>query len=304
MEELVKGVVLRRAGESIEKVQTDYFTFQLLASHDGAEVMCQTVQPGKRAGMHPEEGWNALECMYILKGEALWQAGDRSVSLGPGDYLAASPVQEPFIITAVTELTLLYICSQPVFHQASQELMRLRSLAVSVEEKDGYTFDHCARIRDHAAEVGRRLGLSPTQLHNLIHGAFLHDLGKVSVPDEILLKPSKLTPEEWAIMKQHPVAGAEMLRNTSVASAAAVLAQHHERLDGRGYPLGLAGDQICVEAQIVAVVDSYDAMTTDRVYRPALSREVAKEELRRGIGALYRKEIVEIYIAFLDELEL
>ena len=296
---LVAGVILRQGTEAIERAATGYMTMDLIASWDGTEVIRQQVKAGGRFGMRPEEGWGALECLYILSGEAVVEHDDQNLRLGPGDSLTGNPVQEPCILRALTDLTALYICSQPVFHQMSEELAAFTRLTVAVEEKDGYTVDHCRRIQHLSMAMGKRLGLSPARLDYLLLGAFLHDLGKVRVPEEILKKPSRLTAEEWQIMKQHTVFGRDMLLGTAAAGAAQILAQHHERLDGSGYPLGLSGEAISLEAQIVAVADSFDAMVTDRVYRPALSREAALAELREGIGRLYRADVVH---AFMDSL--
>lgn len=301
--ELVKGVWLTRAHEALERSASPVITLSLLASWDGTEVIRQEIPEGKRFGLHPEEGWNALEVLYIAQGEAVWEDGRQSLVLGPGDSLRGNPVQEPCILRARTDLLALYICSQPVFHQLSEELGRFREMAVAVETKDGYTADHCERIQTLSARTAARLGLPPIRQHYLLYGAFLHDLGKVRVPDSILLKPERLTTDEWAIMRQHPVFGREMLRNTFLDGAGFILEQHHERLDGSGYPRGLKGDEISLEAQIVAVVDSYDAMTSDRVYRKAMTHQEAVLELKAGVGRLYRAEVVDAFLLTMSEAQ-
>lgn len=299
MDELVKGVTFLKAGTALEHVKLRNTDSYLLSSWDGTEIVRQEVPAGKRFGLHPDPEWNALEHIYVVEGKALWESDGRRVVLGPGDSVSGTPVQAPLIFTALTRLVFLYITSQPAFHLVSKEIRHLQQLAVSVEQRDGYTVDHSRRIRELSVQVGRYLGLRAEQQYHLFHGAFLHDLGKVDVPDSVLLKPGKLTYEEWQVMKQHPVTGAQRLQSSPVAGAAFILEQHHERLDGSGYPYGLRGDEISVEAQIVAVVDSYDAMTTDRVYRPRMLQEEALAELRRGVGQLYRGDVVE---AFLDVL--
>lgn len=298
--ELARGVALRRAGEFIEKADLRDYGWHLLASWDGTEVIRQEVPAGKRFGLHPQEGWSALECFFVLEGQAVWEEGNPPVIVKSGDYLAGSPVEEPVMLRALTDLTLLYVCSQPSFHMVSDQVAYLQKLAVTVEEKDGYTEGHCRRIRDLSVQIGRRLRLDPVQQFYLFHGSYMHDLGKLAVPDAILNKPGRLTEEEWRIMKQHPLTGGRMLANTPVAGAARILEQHHERLDGSGYPLGLVGDQICLEAQIVAVVDSFDAMTSDRVYRRAMSWEAALAELEEGMGRLYNPQAVEALAEVLE----
>ncbi|HYG58164.1 MAG TPA: HD domain-containing phosphohydrolase, partial [Symbiobacteriaceae bacterium] len=290
---LVKGVLVERAGSAIETVSIGGLTMHLLATWDGAEVVRQEIPAGMRFGLTPAEGWSGLECFYVLKGEAVWEQGEDRVLLGPGDCIKGIPVQEACILRALSDMETLYFVSRPMFHSISQELERLRQLTLSVEEKDGYTAEHCRRLQEYSAKVGRVMRLSPSQQEVLLYGSFLHDLGKVGVPTSILNKPGALTPEEWVIMKQHPTIGADMVMCSPAASAAPILEQHHERLDGSGYPRGLKGDEILLEAQIVAVVDTWDAMTSDRVYRKALPFEEARAELIRCSGRLFRPDVVE-----------
>ncbi len=168
--------------------------------------------------------------------------------------------------------------------------------------KDGYTADHCRRLQRLSYATGQQLGLSQTELYRLDFGSLLHDIGKIEVPVEILQKPGKLTPGEWERVKQHPSLGREMLATTHVKEAGIVVEQHHERLDGSGYPYGLSGKDILTEAYIVAVADTFDAMTTDRPYRKALSDEVAFEEIRKYAGVHYPREVVDAFFEAVDVL--
>lgn len=126
-------------------------------------------------------------------------------------------------------------------------------------------------------------------------GALFHDIGKINIPDEVLKKPGKLTPEEFEYVKWHPIDGAEMVNGTFLEGVADIIRQHHERIDGSGYPDGLKGDQILIEAKIIAVVDSFDAMTSKRSYRNAFTREKALEELKSLAGIKYDAKLVEIF---------
>lgn len=299
-DQLVKGVTLRQGASAMETVELRNLRMELLATWDGTEVIRQVLSKGLDFGLRPQEGWNALECLYILEGEAVWTTDERTIRLRPGDSLVGAPVGEPCILRAETDVVALYICSQPTFHEVSGQVSYLQQLAISVETKDGYTEAHCGRIQDLSVAIGKRLGLSPERQYNLFHGAFLHDVGKVGIPDEILLKPGKLTTEEWQIMRQHPTIGSRMLADSVVAPAAPIVAQHHERFDGSGYPLGLKGDAICLEARIVAVVDSFDAMTTDRVYSPAMPVPAALSELRQKAGTLYDPLVVQQFIELIQ----
>jgi putative two-component system response regulator len=154
------------------------------------------------------------------------------------------------------------------------------SLALTVEARDPYTEGHCQRLARYAARVGSELGLTQEELAALYRGAYLHDVGKIGIPDSILLKPFKLTTEEYETLKGHTVIGDKLCGNMrSLALVRPIVRHHHERLDGSGYPDGLRGDDVPLLAQIVSIVDAYDAMTTTRPYRPAGTREHAFDEL-------------------------
>lgn len=161
----------------------------------------------------------------------------------------------------------------------------LRVLATAIEERDDYTGGHIRRVAAYSVAIGRELGLPENELHALEMGAILHDIGKIAITDAILRKRGGLRPLERAKMREHPEIGARMLEQIPFLRPAldAVLA-HHERVDGRGYPRGLAGDQIPLVGRIVAVADAFDAMTTTRPYRPARAVGEALAELRREAG--------------------
>jgi putative two-component system response regulator len=161
------------------------------------------------------------------------------------------------------------------------------SLALTIEARDSKTDGHCQRLARYGVTVGRELGLSEDDLGALAKGGYLHDVGKVGIPDSILLKPSQLTRDEWAIMQQHPVIGDRLCGELrSLRRVRPIVRHHHERLDGSGYPDGLRGDAISLLAQILSVVDVFDALTTVRPYKQALSAaeafQVLHDEASRG----------------------
>jgi putative two-component system response regulator len=156
------------------------------------------------------------------------------------------------------------------------------SLALTVEARDASTDGHCQRLARYAVCLGRALGLPEAEIAALAKGGFLHDIGKVGIPDAILLKPTPLTSQEYAIMKQHTLIGDRLCRQLrSLRTVCPIVRHHHERLDGSGYPDGLRGEAIPRLAQIMAIVDVFDALTTARPYKPALPAERAFEELMR-----------------------
>jgi putative two-component system response regulator len=174
----------------------------------------------------------------------------------------------------------------------------IMSLALTVEARDAYTGGHCERMATYAATVGRHLGLDEDDVAALHRGGFLHDVGKVAVPDSILLKPGKLTAAEFETMKQHTIAGETVCGELRLLRRVRpIVRSHHERLDGSGYPDGLRGDAIPLLAEIMGIVDVYDALTTKRPYREPLSIAGACEELRQEVARGWRRrDLVEPFI--------
>ena len=172
------------------------------------------------------------------------------------------------------------------------------SLAMTVEARDAYTEGHCQRLACYAVALGEALGLDEAELAALHRGGYLHDVGKIAIADAVLKKPGKLTPLERASIERHPIIGEELCGSLrSLARVRPIVRHHHEQRDGSGYPDGLVGDEIPLLAQIVAIVDAYDAITTTRPYRSALPVEHAYAELRLDVvKGLRRPDLVEAFI--------
>ena len=175
------------------------------------------------------------------------------------------------------------------------------ALALTIEARDPYTMGHCERLSRTAVGLGRALGLGIDDLHALHRGGYLHDIGKVGVPDSVLLKPAPLTAEESALMRRHPEIGDSLCAPLqSLRSVRPIILSHHERLDGSGYPNALRGDEVPLLAQIVGIVDVYDALTSRRPYRDALSHdEAVKFMMEETHAGRFNPRYVE---AFLETL--
>ena len=172
----------------------------------------------------------------------------------------------------------------------------LRALAAALEARDVETKGHSERVVSYCLRLGKQIGLDDRQLITLENGALLHDIGKIGVPDGILLKRGALTEEEWSHMRRHVEYGAEIIRGIDfLEGASEIVAQHHERYNGSGYPKGKEGDEICLGARIFAVADAVDAMTSDRPYRSARSFEDAADELIRCSGAHFDPFVVNAF---------
>jgi putative two-component system response regulator len=163
----------------------------------------------------------------------------------------------------------------------------LFALAQAVEQRDGHTFAHCERLAFISVALGIAMGLDRANLLALYRGGYLHDIGKVGIPDSILFKPSKLSPQEWIVMRSHTTRGVEICRHSkSLECALPIIRHHHERWDGSGYPDGLQGEQIPLVARVLQIADIYDALTSPRPYKlaysPARALRVIREETERG----------------------
>ena len=190
-----------------------------------------------------------------------------------------------------------------VLHEELEEsyLQTVLALANAIDARDSYTGGHGERLAVWATAVARELSCSEEEIELVRWGALLHDVGKIGVPDHILLKPGPLNDEERAVMQRHPEIGAEIVEPVKRLQAVApIICHHQERWDGTGYPAGLKGEQIPLAARILAVVDAYGAMTDERVYRKARSHEEAVKELRRNAGTQFDPQVVEAFLRVIE----
>ncbi len=172
----------------------------------------------------------------------------------------------------------------------------LKALTAALETRDSETHGHSERVVSYSLRLGREYGLNRDEMKALEFGSLLHDIGKIGVPDSILRKPAKLTEEEWVRMREHPMHGQQILRGIEfLQGAARVVAQHHEKWDGSGYPLGLRVEDIDVCARIFSVADAFDAITSDRVYRKGKSYEAAAQELDEWAGKQFDPQVVKAF---------
>jgi len=172
----------------------------------------------------------------------------------------------------------------------------LQALTAALETRDSETHGHSERVVTFSLRLGREYGLTSLEMKALEFGSLLHDIGKIGVPDAILRKPAKLTDEEWVRMREHPMHGQQILRGIKfLEGAAKVVAQHHEKWDGSGYPLGLKAEEIDICARIFSVADAFDAITSDRVYRQGRPYEAASQELDEWVGRQFDPKVVEAF---------
>lgn len=188
---------------------------------------------------------------------------------------------------------------------ASVHLRTIEALAMAIEAKDENTHEHLCRVRIYVEEIGRELRLSDAEMQALQAGSLLHDIGKLAIPEHILTKPGKLTPEEFEKMKIHPIVGADILSRVGFSyPVVPIVRSHHERWDGQGYPDGLVREQIPIGARILSVVDCFDALTSDRPYRPALPQEEAMRYVKEQAGKRFDPAVVDVLERRFEDLEI
>jgi cyclic di-GMP phosphodiesterase len=291
----------------------------LLAANDYELVISDITMPGM-SGLdliaHVRERW-PNRVVVMISGMQTVESAIDALRLGAFDY-----VMKPFdlrqveaVVARALEHQGLIVAKQryedhleELVEQRTAELDQalnsledayrstLKALTAALETRDLETHGHSERVVSYSMRLGRAYGLDGRHTKALEFGSLLHDIGKIGVPDLILRKPAKLTPEEWVLMRQHPLHGQQILRGIHfLEGAARVVAQHHEKWDGSGYPQGLSGDDIDICARIFSVADAFDAITSNRVYRKGKPYEAAAEELDVWAGKQFDPKVVDAF---------
>jgi putative two-component system response regulator len=223
-----------------------------------------------------------LTPVVMITGAATQHHKLKAIELGVTDFIA-KPFSPEELLARVRALVELKFVTDAL--EDAEEV--IISLARTIDARDRYTYGHSARVSFYAGLLGRRIGLVGRELATVERGGLFHDFGKIAVRDKVLLKPGPLTPEEYGEIQRHPTVGRDLLRNMkTLTHALGIVYHHHERMDGSGYPAGLSGEAIPLVARITTIADIFDALTTARVYRGALTRpdalEIMSDEARKG----------------------
>ena len=265
-------------------------------------ILLDVVMPGK-SGFElcrelKEDPHTRLIPIVLITGLADREDRMRGIEAGADDFLSKPVFPEEVFARAKSLIKLKEFTDE--LENAEDVLC---TLGLSVEARDPYTEGHCERLASYASDLGRHLGLDEDAVTALRRGGYLHDLGKVTVPDEILKKGAHLNRAEWEIIKQHPITGETICKPLkSLRMVLPIIRSHHEHWNGSGYPDGLQGESIPLLARILQVVDVYDALTTTRPYKPALSHEDAAQTMRREANqGLWDPELVDEFFAMLGK---
>lgn len=271
-------------------------SIQLLARRPGIELMQQKIEKGAAVWLAPGDDPDTFEFFYVISGCIRIILPEGPVVLEKGGSFYVDWLQENISIESVCDTVLLYATNKPYFDDLSVFEDRLRELNKRIDEKDHYTFHHSINVHKYSIEVAKHLKNADIAIDVLATASLYHDVGKCYVPDEILLKKGPLTDEEYDVIKRHPADSAKLLEPRFGERVAQIAKLHHERLDGSGYPHGIKGSDISIEGRIIAIVDSFDSMTSRRIYtRRVKSFEEAAEELC-SLPHLYDNEICNVLL--------
>ncbi|TQR21547.1 HD-GYP domain-containing protein [Psychrobacillus vulpis] len=290
----------------LSRVITDQSVTTYIGHANNISYSLYTLLPESTSWIYynPNDCSDFTERYTILSGELEVERNGENIVLYPGDVIDTTKNDAIFTCYTKEGVEILLEMTSSYFEMSFTEREIIQLDAKRIQEVDGYTYHHCARIRDYSIELWKRLKPKSEGLSILSLGSYFHDIGKLAVPIEILNKLGNLTDDEWKIIKMHTTIGAEMMRNHEIErlrQAAFIVEEHHERYDGKGYPFGLKGDEISLEASIVSVVDAFDAMTTNRVYRGAITIEEAIQEMKNGRGTQFNPIVIDEFIKMLEE---
>ena len=247
--------------------------------------------------------------MIFLTADDSREAETRGLALGAMDFIRKPFVPEVLTLRArhIIDLVRLKRNLAAEVDRQSREIKNLslhvvKTLAAAIDAKDTYTNGHSERVAKYAREIARLYGYSQEAQDEIYMMGLLHDVGKIGVPDAVINKPGRLTDEEFALIKKHPDQGYRILSQIAEMPRLSAGARwHHERFDGRGYPDGVSGHDIVEEARIIAVADAYDAMTSNRSYRPLLPQSKVREEIVKGRGSQFDPVFADIMLEIIDE---
>ena len=271
----------------------------LLHEEDGFEALVEIMEKGTIGFMYTVQ--NGLEFNYVLKGSVEVRLGDETVVLKAGDTFSHHAIHENIMFRALEDTEFLGISTCPLYDYYQEDQEHLVTILEQLQEVDGDTLDHCKRVKKLSMGIAYYMHFNASSIEDLFFAASFHDVGKSKIPVEILLKPGRLNDDEYEIMKEHSRYTYEMIKEYYGETVASIAFEHHERLDGKGYPRGLKEDEIGMAGRIICVADAYDAMVVTRPYRKGLSQEVAMAELYRCAGTQFDERVIKALEAYLKE---
>ena len=299
------GLSVNRGGMFNHEMGFCHDGLKLLAKRDDLEIMQQDILKGAVAWLVPSGNESDIEFFFVLSGSIELVGEGYEDKFGPGDSFYVHDSREELFFRALEETRLLYVSTVPVFDAEAVFQMDLARMVSRINKKDDYTYRHSRNVMAYAVKLYTNLRefCEIDKTDDIVVASLFHDIGKCRISDDILKKKGKLEPEEYEIMKNHASYGAELLSQHYPKSITDLVRNHHERLDGSGYPLGLKGDEISFGARILAVADSFDAITTNRGYNDVRDFRAAAEELA-SMSDQYDQRITSMLLRLVDSGEI
>lgn len=276
---------------------------RLLAVGGNTEIMLQTIEPNSLVMITPADDPEMLEFFYIIKGNLEIESQNETQHLSEGDFFYLSNLRRDHTLRNQDFVKLLYVTTRPAYATAEKMAEDLRVVLHQISEKDQYTYGHSERVMEYAVKISKRLHLENAAIDNIAISAAFHDVGKCFMPDEILMKKTSLTNDEYREVMKHPIHSRRMLEGKFGKVIGEIAETHHERNDGTGYPYGLAEEDIRIEAKIIAVVDSFDAMTSKRTYTIPMPFLTAAQKLVQETDR-YDADVLTTLLKLVEEGEI
>ena len=301
------------AGIIGQNVRSDTF----VARYGGEEIAVLLPRIGEKLALRVAERLRSAVQEYPFEGQDRLPGESLTISIGVSTFPTRSKSDEDLIKNADNACyrakflrknrveayySVLEELQKDVDESTREIIASIRTLIAVINAKDKYTYWHVERVVYYCNLITDKLMLSDEEKKNFIYAAYLHDIGKINIPEEILTKPDPLTPDEWKILKSHPQNAVEIIKNVhSLTESVPIILQHHERYDGAGYPNRLKGEEINRLARILAVIDSFDAMTSIRPYQQKKTYKDAILELKRCSGTQFDPDAVDLFIGVIEE---
>ncbi|HEU4326819.1 MAG TPA: HD domain-containing phosphohydrolase [Roseiflexaceae bacterium] len=278
----------REALERVQECQPDLILLDVIMPELDGITVCQRLKDNEQTALIP---------ITMLTGQDDYEHRRRGIEAGADDFLA-KPFEQSILRARIKAQLRLKRLIDQLEHTESV----IFALALAVEAKDSYTESHLRRLRAYSQALASACGIDKELVRLIGYGGILHDIGKIAISEAILRKPGPLTDDEMALMREHPTIGERIIAQMRFArDVAPIIRSHHERWDGRGYPDGLHGEEIPIGARVVAIVDAYDAMASDRPYRNALPEEEIVRRLREGSGSQFDPYLLEVFLELLAQ---
>lgn len=270
-------------------------TFKLRVVDDGLEIFESHINAGKSIICQPYECAGSISAAYVVRGKIYHTNEDNYIN--PGSWFVCKNLKETHHISVIEPTTLLMVRTANIVDAQMSMIEGLSDILHKIQEKDDYTEVHCNNTGNLAVQIATFMKLDEKIIENVLYAGKCHDVGKIDLPIAVLNKPSELSAEEYDLVKTHSEVGATIIQDVlNNEELAEIVRQHHEKLDGSGYPKGLSGRDIRMEAKILLVADSFDAMTTNRPYRSKRSDEEAINELFKYSGIWYDDAVVKALV--------